>query len=47
MTQKILLRTASLADAKAITDIYLASRKKLISFAPLVHSDELALIASL
>lgn len=40
MTQQILLRKATLADAKSITDVYLASRKECIAFAPLVHSDE-------
>jgi ribosomal protein S18 acetylase RimI-like enzyme len=40
MTQKRLLRKATLADAMTISNIYLASRNKFISFAPLVHSDK-------
>src|SRR4051812_18268757 len=32
-------RTASSADAAAVADVYLASRKRFVSFAPLVHSD--------
>jgi ribosomal protein S18 acetylase RimI-like enzyme len=36
----LLLRKATLADARAITNIYLASRKKFVAFAPLIHSDE-------
>lgn len=36
--QKILLRTATLVDVLFIVDIYLRSRKKFISFAPLNHS---------
>jgi ribosomal protein S18 acetylase RimI-like enzyme len=40
MKDKLLLRKASIADAKAITNVYLTSRKKLVAFAPLVHSDE-------
>jgi ribosomal protein S18 acetylase RimI-like enzyme len=38
--KRIFLRQASLEDAKAISNIYLASRKKFVSFAPLAHSDE-------
>ncbi len=33
-------RTATQADAEAVAHVYLASRKELVSFAPLVHSDE-------
>lgn len=40
MTEKILLRKATLADATAICNIYLASRKRFVAFAPLAHSDE-------
>lgn len=40
MTNNILIRSAVLADAKVITEIYLASRKIFLMFAPLVHSDE-------
>lgn len=39
MTQKLSLRIATQADANMIADLYLASRKKYISFAPLVHTD--------
>ena len=34
------LRTATNTDVSPIADIYLASRKRYISFAPLAHSDE-------
>lgn len=40
MTQKISLRKATVADARAIAEVYIASRKKFIPFAPLVHSEE-------
>lgn len=40
MTHKLLLRKASIADADGITNVYLTSRKKLVAFAPLVHTDE-------
>ncbi len=40
MAQNFSLRKATLADAMAITNIYLASRKKFVAFAPLVHSEE-------
>jgi ribosomal protein S18 acetylase RimI-like enzyme len=40
MPQKILVRKASLADATAIANIYLSSRKEFVFFAPLAHSDE-------
>jgi ribosomal protein S18 acetylase RimI-like enzyme len=40
MTQKISLRKATVADAKAIANVYLASRKEFIAFAALAHSDE-------
>ena len=33
-------RCATLADAEAVCDVYLTSRKKLVVFAPLVHSDD-------
>ncbi len=33
-------RTATQADAEAVAHVYLASRKQLVSFAPLAHSDE-------
>lgn len=34
------LRTATLEDANAIANVYLASRKELVSFAPLIHTDD-------
>jgi hypothetical protein len=40
MSLAITLRNATLADAAAITNVYLRSRKKFIAFAPLKHSDE-------
>src|SRR5271166_2138846 len=40
MTQKILLRKATLADAKAIANVYVATRKAFIAYAAQVHSDE-------
>ena len=40
MTQKLSLQIATQADANMIANLYLASRKEFISFAPLVHSDE-------
>ena len=39
MTQKFSMRIATQSDANVIANLYLASRKKYISFAPLVHSD--------
>ena len=40
MTFNPLLRKATVADANAIADVYLASRKEFVFFAPLVHTDE-------
>jgi hypothetical protein len=37
---KILLRKATLLDANAVANIYLTSRKKFLSFAPLAHSEK-------
>ena len=34
------LRPATLADADAVADVYLRSRKELVACAPLAHSDE-------
>jgi GNAT superfamily N-acetyltransferase len=34
------LRAATLADAAAVADVYLRSRKELVACAPLVHSDD-------
>ncbi len=39
MSHSLALRKASLSDAEIIADIYLASRKEFVSFAPLIHSD--------
>ena len=35
-----ILRKATIDDANAISNVYLNSRKKLVSFAPLVNSDD-------
>jgi len=35
----ILLRSATQADADAVSDVYLASRKAHVAFAPLAHTD--------
>jgi len=35
----ILLRSATQADAESAADVYLASRKALVGFAPLAHTD--------
>jgi ribosomal protein S18 acetylase RimI-like enzyme len=40
MSEKIILRNAIQPDVKAITEIYIASRKVFVSFAPLIHSEE-------
>jgi GNAT superfamily N-acetyltransferase len=37
---EIEVRIATAADADAVTEVYLASRKRLLSYAPLAHSDE-------
>lgn len=34
------LRTATVADADVVADVYLRSRKELVTCAPLAHSDE-------
>ncbi|OLQ80521.1 hypothetical protein BIT28_15715 [Photobacterium proteolyticum] len=36
----ITLRPAVVSDVRVVTDVMLASRKQLLPFAPLVHSDE-------
>ncbi len=36
-----ILRKATIEDANAIANVYLISRKELVSFAPLVHMDEI------
>ncbi len=35
-----LLRKAKIADVNSIAKVYLSSRKELVSFAPLIHTDE-------
>lgn len=40
MKSNPLLRKAAPKDVTAIANVYLNSRKKLVSFAPLVHTDE-------
>lgn len=40
MTHQLVTRIATLSDANNIANLYLASHKEFISFAPLVHSDE-------
>lgn len=35
-----ILRKATIEDANAIANVYLISRKELVSFAPLIHTDE-------
>lgn len=35
----VLLRAAATADAAGVADVYLASHKRFLPFAPLVHSD--------
>lgn len=39
MQSLLTLRPATLADADVVCDVYLASRKRFLSFAPLAHSD--------
>ncbi len=39
LSNKILLRKATQADAEEIANVYLVSRKKLLPYAPLAHSD--------
>jgi ribosomal protein S18 acetylase RimI-like enzyme len=38
--REIEIRTAIAADADAVTEVYLASRKRLLHIAPLAHSDQ-------
>ena len=40
MRTRPLFRTATEADAEAVSAVYVASRKELVSFAPLAHSDQ-------
>ena len=37
---KIILRTATPADAEAVSEVYLASRKRFLPYAPLAHTDQ-------
>ncbi len=39
MSYNPILRKATMADATDIANVYLASRKEFISFAPLIHTD--------
>ena len=39
MTQKLSMRIATQSDANIIANLYLASRKEYVFFAPLVHTD--------
>jgi len=38
--EKVIIRVAKIEDADSIADVYLRSRKELVSCAPLVHSDD-------
>ncbi len=38
--QEITIRVATVTDADSVADVYLRSRKDLVSCAPLVHSDD-------
>ena len=38
--QEITIRVATVVDAGSVADVYLRSRKELVSCAPLVHSDD-------
>jgi ribosomal protein S18 acetylase RimI-like enzyme len=40
MQSLVTLRPATLSDADAVGDVYLASRKRFLSFAPPAHSDD-------
>lgn len=40
VVKKIVIREATVSDAKAVTEVMLTSRKQLLAFAPLAHSDE-------
>lgn len=40
MKMKPLLRKATIKDVNAIANVYLRSRKELVTFAPLIHTDE-------
>lgn len=43
MYDQIKVRVANIADGKSITSLYLTSRNKYLSFAPLVHSNSVVL----
>jgi GNAT superfamily N-acetyltransferase len=38
--EEVILRTAALADAEAVSEVYLASRKRFLAYAPLAHTDQ-------
>lgn len=40
MSKHVLIRPARVADATAVADVYLASRKRFLPYAPLAHGDE-------
>jgi GNAT superfamily N-acetyltransferase len=40
MKMKPLLRNATIKDVNSIANVYLRSRKELVTFAPLIHTDE-------
>jgi len=40
MSTPAILRAATITDADAIADVYLASRKHFLAFAPVVHTEE-------
>ena len=40
MTDKLSMRMATQSDANSIANLYLASRKEHLPFAPLAHTDE-------
>lgn len=40
MAKEVVLRPARMADASAVADVYLASRKRFLPYAPLAHGDE-------
>lgn len=40
MSSSTLFRAATLSDADAISNVYLASRKRFLPYAPLAHTDE-------
>jgi RimJ/RimL family protein N-acetyltransferase len=39
LPERIIFRPATLSDAEAVSDVYLASRKRFLPYAPLAHTD--------